>query len=226
MDLKETKRGRKGGKKRTKRGQKGEKSGKRGQWAATISSLFHVCFTFILCTFHSGPLQARFHKNEPKFANLFVKIVAPLATFGVIWSLINPIINFLSLKGIKATNLEELEYIQSGLDYYRNDFAWASDEIYDLVDEFHRKDRLSEETPEEVLRERLRSDVILIAEECPNLKKLDMSLFGEKTYLYSNDDEIWAPFKNGLKRLISMTLIGKILYLSENLLRVSHNLVF
>ena len=36
-----------------------------------------------------------------------------------------------------------------------------------------------DDTPEEVLRQRLRSDVQLIAEECPNLKKLDMSLFGK-----------------------------------------------
>ena len=41
-----------------------------------------------------------------------------------------------ALNGIKAENLEELEYIQNGLDFYRSDFAWASDEIYDMVDEF------------------------------------------------------------------------------------------
>ena len=41
-----------------------------------------------------------------------------------------------------ATNLEELEYIQNGLDFYRSDFAWASDEIYDLVDSFHRRERI------------------------------------------------------------------------------------
>lgn len=49
-----------------------------------------------------------------------------------------------------AANLEELEYIQNGLDFYRSDFAWASDEIYDLVDAFHRKERLKDDTPEEV----------------------------------------------------------------------------
>ena len=51
---------------------------------------------------------------------------------------------------ISAANLEELEYIQNGLDFYRSDFAWASDEIYDLVDAFHRKERLKDDTPEEV----------------------------------------------------------------------------
>lgn len=89
-----------------------------------------------------------------------------------------------ALNGIKAENLEELEYIQNGLDFYRSDFAWASDEIYDMVDEFHRRDRLGDDTPEDVLRQRLTEDVLLISQECPNLKKLDISLFGEKTYLY------------------------------------------
>ena len=89
-----------------------------------------------------------------------------------------------ALNGIKAENLEELEYIQNGLDFYRSDFAWASDEIYDMVDEFHRRDRLGDDTPEAVLRQRLTEDVLLISQECPNLKKLDISLFGEKTYLY------------------------------------------
>ena len=103
-----------------------------------------------------------------------------------------------------------MEYIQNGLDFYRSDFAWASDEIYDLVDAFHCRDKLKDDTPEEVLRQKLSSDVKLIAQECPNLKKLDMSLFGEKTYLYANDDEIWRPFAEGLPKLVSMTLIGKL----------------
>ena len=113
-----------------------------------------------------------------------------------------------ALNGIKAENLEELEYIQNGLDYYRSDFAWASDEIYDMVDEFHRQDRLGDDTPEAVLRERLTEDVLLISQECPNLKKLDISLFGEKTYLYSTDDAIWQPFAEKLTKLVSVTLIG------------------
>ena len=58
------------------------------------------------------------------------------------------------LNSISASNLEELEYIQNGLDFYRSDFAWASDEIYDLVDAFHRRERLKDDTPEEVLRQR------------------------------------------------------------------------
>ena len=124
-------------------------------------------------------------------------------------------INCVFLHPISAANLEELEYIQNGLDFYRSDFAWASDEIYDLVDAFHRRDKLKDDTPEEVLRQKLSSDVKLIAQECPNLKKLDMSLFGEKTYLYANDDEIWRPFAEGLPKLVSMTLIGKLIFSSE-----------
>ena len=58
----------------------------------------------------------------------------------------------------------------------------------------------------------------MIAEECPNLKKLDMSLFGEKTYLYANDDDIWEPFA-GLQNLVSMTLIGHKWSESEALVR-------
>ena len=112
-----------------------------------------------------------------------------------------------------------MEYIQSGLDFYRTDFAWASDEIYDLVDEFHRRERLNDDTPEDILRQRLQEDIKLIAEECPNLKKIDMSLFGEKTYLYSSDDEIWQPFASGLKKLTSMTLIGHKWSESEALVR-------
>ena len=64
---------------------------------------------------------------------------------------------------ISAANLEELEYIQNGLDFYRSDFAWASDEIYDLVDAFHRKERLKDDTPEEVsIKIILKTNICLI----------------------------------------------------------------
>ena len=73
------------------------------------------------------------------------------------------------------------------------------------------------------MRQRLRSDVQLIAQECPNLKKLDMSLFGEKTYLYATDDDIWRPFAEGLPKLVSMTLIGHKWSESEALVRAVGN---
>lgn len=114
------------------------------------------------------------------------------------------------LGSISAINLEEMEYVQGGFDYtYRSDFEWASDDIYDMVEEYHKAAKNGENTPEDVLRETLREDVKLIAQECPNLKVLDISLFGEKTYLYSEDDEIWQPFLK-LTKLRALTLIGRL----------------
>ena len=55
------------------------------------------------------------------------------------------------LNGISAANLEELEYVQCGVDSYSSDASWASDEIYDLVEIFNRKDKLTEHTPEAVM---------------------------------------------------------------------------
>ena len=58
------------------------------------------------------------------------------------------------------------------------------------------------------LRRSLKEDIELIAEECPNLKTIHISLFGEKTYLYLNDDDMWKPFADNLKHLRDLTLIG------------------
>ena len=55
------------------------------------------------------------------------------------------------LNGISATNLEELEYVQCGVDSYSSDASWASDEIYDIVELFNRRDKLTEHTPESVI---------------------------------------------------------------------------
>ena len=54
------------------------------------------------------------------------------------------------LNGISAANLEELEYVQCGADSYASDASWAPDEIYDMVEIFNRKDKLTEHTPEVV----------------------------------------------------------------------------
>ena len=54
------------------------------------------------------------------------------------------------LEGISAANLEELEYVQCGVDSYTSDTSWAPDEIYDLVEIFNRRDKLTEHAPESV----------------------------------------------------------------------------
>jgi len=123
------------------------------------------------------------------------------------------------LEGISAANLEELEYVQCGVDSYTSDTSWAPDEIYDLVEIFNRRDKLTEHAPESVLRSRLQEDIQLVAEECPNLKTMHLSLFGEKTYLYLNDDEMWKSFADKLLQLRDLTLIGHKWSESEALIR-------
>ncbi len=112
-----------------------------------------------------------------------------------------------ALKGISAKNLEELEYMQCTMDKFR-DITWASDEICSIVDKFNRQEQITEDTPEETLRSSLRADVKLITEECPNLKKIAISLFVDKTFLHANDDDIWSPFGQGLPKLTVLALRG------------------
>ena len=69
------------------------------------------------------------------------------------------------------------------------------------------------------MRSRLQEDIQLVAEECPNLKTMHLSLFGEKTYLYLNDDEMWKSFADKLLQLRDLTLIGHKWSESEALIR-------
>ena len=69
------------------------------------------------------------------------------------------------------------------------------------------------------MRQRLKEDIELIATECPYLKTIHISLFGEKTYLYLNDDDIWQPFADYLTHLRDLTLIGHKWTESEALVR-------
>lgn len=63
-----------------------------------------------------------------------------------------------------------------------NNSQWADKDISGLVDEFHAEGlRIGESAAEK--RERLREDVKLIVEKCPNLINMRISLFGELIYL-------------------------------------------
>jgi hypothetical protein len=110
--------------------------------------------------------------------------------------------------GISAENLEEIEYINGGFAAHRSDMGWADDEIFDMVEEFNAKDQMTEVTAPNDLRDRLIEDVALLAQECPNVKSLDISLFGDQIYLHPEDDIIWVPFVSRLLMLQSLTLIG------------------
>ena len=50
-------------------------------------------------------------------------------------------------------------------------------------------------------------DVALVAEECPNLRNIQLYLFGDDPYLEDEDTDVWAPFAR-LDRLRQLHLIA------------------
>mgnify|MGYP003309695582 CR=1 FL=1 len=59
----------------------------------------------------------------------------------------------------------------------------------------------------EEMRSELMGDIDLIANECPNLRKLLISLFGDFEYLNEQTDvNLWAPFADRLTQLEDFTL--------------------
>ena len=104
------------------------------------------------------------------------------------------------LNGIVASHLEELDMTFGGHDICSIDTTWADEEINDLVVEFG--ERLSfnpssvngeNENLISELRSNFAEDVRLVAEQCPRLKSLRLSIFGETVFLQHDDLEIWQP---------------------------------
>merc|ERR1719414_467405 len=57
------------------------------------------------------------------------------------------------------------------------------------------------------IRNELIGDIRLISEECPNLRKLLISLFGDFEYLNERTDrDLWLPFAEKLTQLEDFTL--------------------
>jgi hypothetical protein len=104
------------------------------------------------------------------------------------------------LYGIQANHLEELDMTFGGHDICSIDTTWANDEISGLVEEFGERlsfspgslDTDDEDTLEE-MRTNFAEDVRLVAEQCPKLRSLRMSIFGEAVFLRPDDLQIWEP---------------------------------
>ena len=91
----------------------------------------------------------------------------------------------------------------------RTNSGWADRDIMDLVDDFGRLltgGSLSEASAE-VKKRLLSQDIQLVAQECPNLRNIQLYLFGDDPYLEDSDTEVWAPFA-GLVKLRQLHLIA------------------
>ena len=91
----------------------------------------------------------------------------------------------------------------------RTNSGWADREIMDLVEDFGHLltgGSLSGATAE-VKKRLLSQDIQLVAQECPNLRSIQLYLFGDDPYLEDTDTEVWAPFA-GLVKLRQLHLIA------------------
>jgi len=112
------------------------------------------------------------------------------------------------LNGIVANHLEELDMTFGGHDICSIDTTWANDDINDLVEEFGERlsfnpttiDNENENLIAE-LRSNFGEDVRLVAEQCPRLRSLRLSIFGETIFLRHDDLEIWQPIGDRLLAL-------------------------
>lgn len=123
------------------------------------------------------------------------------------------------LSGIKANHLEELDMTFGGHDICSIDTSWAHEDIVSQVEEFG--DRLSF-TPStvasvinaengdvdaddaaalETMRTRFGEDIRLVSEQCPKLRSLRLSIFGEAIFLRPDDLQVWEPLGSRLLAL-------------------------
>ncbi len=92
---------------------------------------------------------------------------------------------------------------------HRTNSGWADPEISSLVESFGRMleggnvDDLSADAKKVLLAE----DIRLVASECPNLKNIQLYLFGDSPYLDEIDGEVWRPFLS-LRKLQQLNLIA------------------
>ena len=124
-----------------------------------------------------------------------------------------------SLSHIRADSLEELEFVFGSHHSTNVDVSWADNDVYEFVENFGmrlKQRNLSNErnafpnTVEqriEEIRSELVGDIDLISQECPNLRKLLISLFGDFEYLNEQTDaDLWNPFSERLTQLEDFTL--------------------
>ena len=119
-----------------------------------------------------------------------------------------------ALNGITADHLEELDMTFGGQDICSIDTSWASDDISDLIDEFGEKLNLASGTVGDddnatvlnELRSNFAEDVRLVSEQCPKLRSLRLSIFGEAVFLKFDDFQIWEPVASGLLGLRELIL--------------------
>ena len=124
-----------------------------------------------------------------------------------------------SLSHVRAESLEELEFVFGSHHSTNVDVSWADNDIYEFVENFGMRlkekntSNVRSDVPKTVeqrieeIREELIGDIQLISNECPNLRKLLISLFGDFEYLNAQTDgDLWNPFAERLKDLQDFTL--------------------
>ena len=121
-----------------------------------------------------------------------------------------------SLSFIKADSLEELEFVFGSHHSTNVDVSWADNDIYEFVENFGirikqnmGRNDISKTNEQRIaeIRNELIGDIRLISEECPNLRKLLISLFGDFEYLNERTDQnLWLPFAEKLTQLEDFTL--------------------
>jgi hypothetical protein len=137
-----------------------------------------------------------------------------------------------ALNGISANHLEELDMTFGGQEICSIDTSWANDDISDLVEEFGEKLTLSpsqsnsEDENLEELRANFAEDIKLVSDQCPRLKSLRLSIFGEAIFLRQDDLKVWEPV--GTKLLVLRELILQshtwysIVFLFGRFIRLAH----
>jgi hypothetical protein len=123
-----------------------------------------------------------------------------------------------SLSFIRADSLEELEFVFGSHHSTTVDVSWADNDVYEFVENFgmrlkKKKNKGRTDVPNttekriEDIRAELVGDIELISNECPNLRKLLISLFGDFEYLNEQTDaKLWNPFTEKLTKLEDFTL--------------------
>ena len=114
------------------------------------------------------------------------------------------------LAGIRANHLEELEMTFGGHDICSIDTTWAHEDVVGIVEEFGERLSLTpgpvaagddDDVALETMRTRFAEDVRLVAEQCPKLRSLRLSIFGEAVFLRPDDLLVWEPLGSRLLAL-------------------------
>ena len=116
--------------------------------------------------------------------------------------------DIVGLESIKADRLEEIDFCPGGRHAAMAGVNWVDHEISDFVTNLasHLFDEEIDNVEER--KELLAKDVKLVAEKCPNLRKMQIILFSEEPFLIPSDSDIWKPFSEGLPLLTDISLFG------------------